>query len=145
MCGGSIEIVTCSRVGHVFRSKTPYTLPGGSDYIVWHNTGRTVDVWLDEWKDFYYALHPGARQLNRGSVEQRLQLRKQLNCKVSELSFKSMQILSFIEYDSRFDGIWITYTRNRKYLKITISWVTSDPSGLRTSAWIQCMVIITEE
>ena len=82
MCGGSIEIVSCSRVGHIFRSKTPYTLPGGSDYVVWHNTARLVDVWLDQWKHFYYALHPGATLIDRGPVDARIALRKQLNCKV---------------------------------------------------------------
>ncbi|CAG2173966.1 unnamed protein product, partial [Oppiella nova] len=81
MCGGSIEIVTCSRVGHVFRSKTPYTLPGGSNYIVWHNTARLVDVWLDEWKEFFYALHPGARLIRRESIDERVLFRKQRKCK----------------------------------------------------------------
>ena len=82
MCGGSIEIVTCSRVGHVFRSKTPYTLPGGATHVVLHNTARTVDVWMDEWIDFYYALHPGARHIDRGNIESRLELKRDLNCKV---------------------------------------------------------------
>jgi len=82
-CGGSIELVTCSRVGHVFRKKTPYTLPGGKDYIVWHNTARLADVWLDQWKDFYFALFPGARKLDRGNIDERVSLRKERNCKVT--------------------------------------------------------------
>lgn len=60
MCGGVLEIAPCSRVGHVFRKSTPYTFPGGTTQIVNHNNARLVEVWLDEWSDFYYSYNPGS-------------------------------------------------------------------------------------
>lgn len=54
-----MEIATCSHVGHVFRKSTPYTFPGGTSKIVNHNNARLAEVWLDEWKEFYYSINPG--------------------------------------------------------------------------------------
>lgn len=81
MCGGVLEIVTCSHVGHVFRKSTPYTFPGGTSKIVNHNNARLAEVWLDEWKDFYYAINPGARQADIGDLTERRNLRQDLKCK----------------------------------------------------------------
>jgi polypeptide N-acetylgalactosaminyltransferase len=46
-------------VGHVFRDKSPYTFPGGVANIVLKNAARVAEVWLDEWKEFYFAMSPG--------------------------------------------------------------------------------------
>ncbi|XP_054163972.1 polypeptide N-acetylgalactosaminyltransferase 13-like [Oppia nitens] len=81
MCGGTLEIVTCSHVGHVFRKSTPYTFPGGTSKIVNHNNARLADVWLDEWKEFYYAINPAAKRADMGDTEPRKQLRRELKCK----------------------------------------------------------------
>jgi len=81
MCGGQLEIVTCSHVGHVFRKSTPYTFPGGTSKIVNHNNARLADVWLDEWKDFYYAINPVAKNVDKGDTSPRKNLRKDLQCK----------------------------------------------------------------
>lgn len=59
MCGGALEILTCSRVGHVFRKSTPYTFPGGTSEIVNRNNARLAEVWMDSWKNFFYVVNPG--------------------------------------------------------------------------------------
>lgn len=46
-------------MGHVFRDKSPYSFPGGVAKIVLHNAARVAEVWLDEWKEFYYSMSPG--------------------------------------------------------------------------------------
>jgi polypeptide N-acetylgalactosaminyltransferase len=61
-CGGILEIAPCSHVGHVFRDKSPYTFPGGVANIVLKNAARVAEVWLDEWKEFYFAMSPGLCQ-----------------------------------------------------------------------------------
>lgn len=57
MCGGSLEIIPCSRVGHLFRTST-YSFNGDADAIKSRNTVRLVEVWMDEYKDLFYAANP---------------------------------------------------------------------------------------
>ena len=44
MCGGELELVPCSRVGHIFRKRQPYTFPGGVDQILVKNNMRLAEV-----------------------------------------------------------------------------------------------------
>lgn len=80
MCGGRILSAPCARVGHIFRDKTPYEMIGGADKVVYGNSARFADVWLDEYKKIFYTVTPDALKL-RTDVSKRIELRKKLKCK----------------------------------------------------------------
>ncbi|XP_046397933.1 polypeptide N-acetylgalactosaminyltransferase 11-like isoform X3 [Ischnura elegans] len=79
MCGGSLEIVPCSRVGHVFRRRRPYGSPRGEDTMT-RNSLRVAHVWMDEYKDYFFRERPDARTVPYGDVSSRVALRKSLKC-----------------------------------------------------------------
>ncbi|XP_071961412.1 polypeptide N-acetylgalactosaminyltransferase 1-like isoform X5 [Antedon mediterranea] len=80
MCGGTLEFVPCSHVGHVFRKKSPYHFPPGTNYVN-KNNRRLAEVWLDEYKNFYYRIAPSVAKTDPGDLTERHNLRKSLNCK----------------------------------------------------------------
>ncbi|CAI9604557.1 unnamed protein product, partial [Staurois parvus] len=55
MCGGEIEIIPCSRVGHIFRNDNPYSFPKDRVKTVERNLARVAEVWLDEYKEIFYG------------------------------------------------------------------------------------------
>ena len=63
MCGGQIEIIPCSRVGHIFRKATnPYNFgPAGATFTVGKNLNRLAEVWLGDYKQIYYAQNSHAK------------------------------------------------------------------------------------
>ncbi|MBN3306233.1 GALT5 acetylgalactosaminyltransferase, partial [Amia calva] len=85
MCGGEMEIIPCSRVGHIFRNENPYKFPKDRQKTVERNLVRVAEVWLDEYKDLFYG-HGYHHLLNKNNVEvgdlsEQIQLRKNLKCK----------------------------------------------------------------
>ena len=53
MCGGTLEIVPCSHVGHIFRKRSPYKWRSGVN-VLRRNSIRLAEVWLDDHKKYYY-------------------------------------------------------------------------------------------
>uniref|UniRef100_A0AC35G9P1 Polypeptide N-acetylgalactosaminyltransferase n=1 Tax=Panagrolaimus sp. PS1159 TaxID=55785 RepID=A0AC35G9P1_9BILA len=83
-CGGRVEILPCSHVGHIFRKASPHDFPNGktSGNILNSNLVRVAEVWMDEWKHLFYKTAPQALTLSKTiDVSDRFELRKRLQCK----------------------------------------------------------------
>ncbi|KAG5669152.1 hypothetical protein PVAND_017047 [Polypedilum vanderplanki] len=80
MCGGRVELIPCSVAAHMFKGHT-YKMhtegKGGARY----NTDRIAEVWLDEYKKYYYRKVGHTKNRNFGDISERLALKKRLNCK----------------------------------------------------------------
>ncbi|XP_051168058.1 polypeptide N-acetylgalactosaminyltransferase 1-like [Leptopilina boulardi] len=81
-CGGTLEAIPCSRVGHIFRNFHPYKFPKNKDT---HgiNTARLVHVWMDDYKRLFYLYREEFKDNLAviGNIKNRINLRKQLKCK----------------------------------------------------------------
>lgn len=83
-CGGQLEIIPCSVVGHVFRTKSPHTFPKGTS-VISRNQVRLAEVWMDDYKKIFYRRNLQAAKIAQeksfGDISERLQLREQLHCR----------------------------------------------------------------
>jgi len=78
MCGGTLEIVPCSHVGHIFRKRSPYKWRSNVN-VVQRNSVRLAEVWLDDYKKYYYQRIGSIGEF--GDVSSRKELREKLKCK----------------------------------------------------------------
>jgi len=53
MCGGSIEYISCSRAGHIYKERNTYR-ETMQDSFLKRNLVRLAETWMDEYAQYYY-------------------------------------------------------------------------------------------
>ncbi|XP_058498348.1 polypeptide N-acetylgalactosaminyltransferase 6-like isoform X2 [Solea solea] len=81
-CGGQLEIIPCSVVGHIFRENSPHT---SCNETIARNLVRLAEVWLDHYKWVFYRENRNAAAVflkkSFGDVGERHKLRERLKCR----------------------------------------------------------------
>ncbi|KAI3358485.1 hypothetical protein L3Q82_014900, partial [Scortum barcoo] len=81
-CGGSMEVVPCSRVAHLDHHHLPYHFP--DQELLQRNKIRIADTWMDAYRKIFYrrdTLAHFIRQSESPNITERLRLKRSLGCR----------------------------------------------------------------
>ncbi|XP_068008445.1 polypeptide N-acetylgalactosaminyltransferase 15 [Melanerpes formicivorus] len=82
LCGGSVEVIPCSRVGHVYRNHFPHAF--SYEEAIMRNKIRIAETWLGSFKENFYKHDTVAFLISKAEkpdCSERLQLQKRLGCR----------------------------------------------------------------
>ncbi|NXY47633.1 GLT15 acetylgalactosaminyltransferase, partial [Ceuthmochares aereus] len=83
LCGGSVEIIPCSRVGHLYRNHFPSAF--SYEEAIVRNKIRIAETWLGSYKENFYKHDTLAFLISKvkksPDCSERLQLQKRLGCR----------------------------------------------------------------
>lgn len=82
LCGGSVEILPCSRVGHIYRGQDTSSWTDPEAALL--NKVRIAETWLGSFKETFYRHIPEAFALSKAvkpDCTERLQLQRRLGCR----------------------------------------------------------------
>ncbi|EDQ90874.1 uncharacterized protein MONBRDRAFT_23972 [Monosiga brevicollis MX1] len=101
-CGGTLECIPCSRVGHVFRTGAywkgqVYTVPG---HVIVKNKLRAAEVWMDEYKEVVQRVMPPLpRGMDLGDLSAMQEIRRKFQCKPFKWFLKNVYPEMFVPND----------------------------------------------
>lgn len=115
MCGGSLEFVPCSHVGHIFRPGHPYNMTGekGKRDVHGRNSMRLAEVWMDDYKRLYYMHRQDLQgKMDFGDVSSRKAIREELKCHDFKWFLDNIYPEKFVLDENCYSTGWLKSIRN---------------------------------